>query len=154
LVDAVVKVTASEPVRGIDAQSFQLRDASGNLIPAAVAQISDFTWGLFPDRIFLEAGQTYDVRLSGRICDFNVNCADPRRAWSFRVAATAEAEAGDTRPPRRPAPNAAARLQTPAVRAASILPGGAATLLALSALGAFSFAIALALLDRNNKGAN
>jgi hypothetical protein len=98
--DVAPKVTASEPVRGIDESSFQLTDASGARLPAKVAQIDDFTWALFPDRVFLRAGESFRLRLSGLICDFSDNCENRDASWSFTVADEQTVGAADTRPPR------------------------------------------------------
>src|SRR4029079_14380212 len=58
--DVVPKVSFSQPVaRGIDAVTFTLVDSAGARVPAAVHQIGDGTWGLFPDHVFLKPGETY-----------------------------------------------------------------------------------------------
>ncbi|HEX9622656.1 MAG TPA: Ig-like domain-containing protein [Polyangiaceae bacterium] len=103
-VDAVIKVTASEPIRPIDAKQFRLTDAGGNLVPGKVAQIADYTWALFPDPIFLELGTTYHVKLDGPLCDLNDNCDTDDVAWSFTVSSDPTGGAADTRPPPPPAP--------------------------------------------------
>lgn len=104
--DVVPKVTASEPVRGIDASSFRLLDASGTAMPAEVAQIDDTTWALFPDQVFLRAGQSYRLRLSGIVCDLYDNCANQDASWSFTIADERAKGAADTRPPRIRRPEA------------------------------------------------
>lgn len=100
--DVVPKVRASEPVRGIDSSSFRLFDATGAVLPAKVAQIDDATWALFPDRIFLAAGQAYTARLDGLVCDYADNCVNRAVAWSFTVADENGSGAADTRPPKPP----------------------------------------------------
>jgi hypothetical protein len=118
-VDVVPKVTASEPIHGVDETTFRLFDATGTAISAKVAQISDSTWALFPDPVFLSTGKTYLARLSGVFCDYADNCINRDSSWSFTVAATAAAGSGDTRPPPpdKPAPPPAR-----AARGASVDP--------------------------------
>ena len=77
--DVVVKATFSEPVIGVDATTFTLRDSRGAVVPASVDQIGDGTWALFPHRVFLKANERYSVRIDGRICGLDANCM-PRRA--------------------------------------------------------------------------
>jgi hypothetical protein len=36
-----------------------LTDAQGTAVSANVAQISDYTWGVFPHQVFLKRGETY-----------------------------------------------------------------------------------------------
>ena len=57
--DVVVKVIFSEPVTGVDATTVTLTDAQGTVVPASVAQIGDYTWGLFPHQVFRTRGKTY-----------------------------------------------------------------------------------------------
>jgi hypothetical protein len=120
--DVVPKVTASEPVRGIDATTFEMRDAAGARVPATVAQIADYTYALFPDRVFLAAGETYLLRLSGTICDLNDNCVNEERSWSFTVARAAEASGMDTRPPPPPSAPMISRRPTTSSQARGVLP--------------------------------
>jgi hypothetical protein len=117
-VDVVPKVTASEPVRGVDDTTFRLLDPSGTALPAKVAQIDDYTWALFPDRVFLAAGQSYRAELSGLVCDLNDNCANRDLSWSFTVTDAAGRAVADTRPPRPPRPAARVESRT---RMASLL---------------------------------
>jgi hypothetical protein len=102
--DLVPKVTFSEPVAPIDADSFTLSDAAGARVPAHVAQIDDFTWALFPDRVFLEPGRSYHARIADPVCDLNDNCAHRGLVWEFSVAPAGEHAEGDTRSPARPEP--------------------------------------------------
>lgn len=55
----IVKITFSEPVTGVDANTFYLTDRRGNSVPALLDQIDDTTWALFPyttvDKTFLAA---------------------------------------------------------------------------------------------------
>ncbi|MFZ5588373.1 MAG: hypothetical protein ACOY4M_01805 [Pseudomonadota bacterium] len=44
----IVKVSFSEPVTGVDANTFYLTDSRGNSVPALMNQIDDTTWALFP----------------------------------------------------------------------------------------------------------
>lgn len=107
-VDVVPKVTASEPVRGIDTASFRLLDPTGAPVPAEVAQIDDYTWALFPNQVFLTAGQSYRLKLAGLVCDLNENCVNRDVTWSFTVADDPARAVADTRPPKAPRPPARA----------------------------------------------
>ncbi len=55
----IVKITFSEPVTGVDANTFYLTDSKDRSIPALLDQIDDTTWALFPftssDKTFLAA---------------------------------------------------------------------------------------------------
>jgi len=93
---AIPKASLSEPVTGIDRNSFSLTDSAGVRVPASVHQIGDGTWGLFPDRIFLSAGGRYTARLSPGICNSAGVCTTRPIEWAFTVAATKNEEAGDT----------------------------------------------------------
>jgi len=96
--DAVIKMSVSEPVVGIDRTTFSLRDAGGRRVAASVDQIGDATWGLFPDRVFLEPNATYVAEISGRICAFDGRCASVRHAWRFTTGAI-DGTGGDSRVP-------------------------------------------------------
>ena len=98
--DAVVKVSFSEPVTGVDASSFTLTDADGAAVPAAVDQIGPGTFGLFPHRILLKPGATYRARLAAGVADAAGNRTGEERFWTFTVAADAEHAAGNTAIPR------------------------------------------------------
>ena len=100
--DVVVKISASEPLVGVDAQTFTLRDENGKVVPAQVAQISDLTWALFPNKVFLEPGKTYRASLADPVCDRSGNCADRQTDWQFTIATDPQYAAGDTRPPEPP----------------------------------------------------
>jgi hypothetical protein len=97
--DAVVKVSFSEPVRGVDAQRFTLRDAHGAPVPAWVDQIGPATYGLFPDRITLDAGASYAAHLEAGVCDLTGNCTPGPLDWRFTIATEPERATGDTRVP-------------------------------------------------------
>jgi hypothetical protein len=97
--DAVVKITFSEPVAGVDARRFTLTDGSGHVVPASVDQIGDGTWGLFPDKVFLDAGVTYRVRVGAGVCNAEGRCVAQPVAWQFQIAAGRPPVAGDTRVP-------------------------------------------------------
>ena len=86
--DVVVKVFFSEPVQGIDPTTFTLVDARGHRVPAHVDHIDDYTWGLFPDPIFLQRGETYIAQVAAPTCDFNQNCTTEPLAWSFAITST------------------------------------------------------------------
>jgi hypothetical protein len=94
--DVVVKAFASEPITGLDATTFTLRDSRGAIVPASVDQIGDATWALFPHRVFLEAGETYTARIDARLCGFDGPCATTRRSWRFTTVKDG-AGTGDTR---------------------------------------------------------
>jgi hypothetical protein len=117
--DVVVKVFFSEPVMGVDAATFTLTDAQGAVVPASVAQIGDYTWGLFPHQVFLTRGATYTTRVAATVCDFATNCLGQALTWSFRITAIPGGGQGDTSIPlggRRPAaeePQATIRLPAP-----------------------------------------
>jgi hypothetical protein len=117
--DVVVKVFFSEPVTGVDATTFTLTDAQGAVVPASVAQIGDYTWGLFPHQVFLTRGATYTTRVTATVCDFATHCLAQVLTWSFTITAIPGGGQGDTSIPlggRRPAagePQAAIRLPAP-----------------------------------------
>ena len=94
--DVVVKLLASEPMRGLDATTFTLVEASGAVVPARVAQIGDYTWGLFARQIFLKPGTTYTARVTAPICDFAQNCLPGNLTWHFTTSATPGTGKGDT----------------------------------------------------------
>lgn len=83
--DVVVKLFASEPLRGIDTTTFTLVDAHGNVVPAYVDQIGDYTWGLFAHQVFLQTGMTYTARIMAPMCDFANNCTAGERTWHFTI---------------------------------------------------------------------
>jgi hypothetical protein len=95
--DVVVKAFFSRPVRGVTRATFTLVDAKGAAVPAAVDQIGDGTWALFPDRVFLEPGATYTARLAG-VCDEAGHCTQAA-VWRFRVSHTRGGGSGDTTVP-------------------------------------------------------
>jgi hypothetical protein len=97
--DAVVKVSFSEPVTGVDARSFTLSDASGAPVPAAVDQIGPATFGLFPHRITLTPGATYTARLAAGITDTAGNRTSDERTWRFTIAPDPEHATGNTAVP-------------------------------------------------------
>ncbi len=97
--DAVVKISFSEPVTGVDAATFTLTDRHGTRVPASVDQIGDGTWGLFPDKVFLDAGGTYRARLAAGVCSFDRRCTTKTVSWEFRVAAGGPPAKTDTRVP-------------------------------------------------------
>jgi hypothetical protein len=97
--DAVVKVFFSEPVGGVNGQTFTLVDSRGSRVPTSVGQIGDGTWGLFPNRVFLEGGQTYTARLKGGICGVAHNCTAKDMVWSFTVTTVRGQGNGDTSVP-------------------------------------------------------
>jgi hypothetical protein len=94
--DVVVKVVFSEPVTGVDATTVTLTDAQGTVVPANVAQIGDYTWGLFPHQVFLTRGETYTARVAASVCDFAKNCLAQSLTWRFTITATPGGGQGDT----------------------------------------------------------
>ena len=97
--DVVVKATFSEPVSGVDATTFTLRDRRGRVVPASVDQIGDGTWALFPHQVFLSANERYSVRLDGRICGTEGRCLGRPRSWRFTTVVEDGTGQGDTRVP-------------------------------------------------------
>jgi hypothetical protein len=100
--DIVPKVSASEPVTGIDEQSFRVLDARGMELPGAVDLIDDYTFAFFPDRVLLAPGETYQAILNGSVCDLNRNCVHRELRSSFTVSTDPRANGGDTRAPAVP----------------------------------------------------
>ena len=94
--DAVVKAAFSEPVSNLDNRVFTLADSAGARVPASVHQIGDGTWGLFPDRVFLNGGDTYTARIAAGVCGFSGNCTTHAVAWTFTIAAQPGTGTGDT----------------------------------------------------------
>jgi len=94
--DAVVKAFFSEPVAGLNPDSFTLSDAAGQPVPAFVDQIGDGVWGLFPHQVFLAPGAAYTARLAPGLCDAQRNCTTQETTWSFTVAAEPGEGRGDT----------------------------------------------------------
>ena len=94
--DVVPKVAFSEPVANLDAASFTLTDASHAPVAASVHQVGDGTWGLFPDRVFLKAGQTYTAKVAAGVCGYDGACTTKPIVWSFTVAAQPDEASGDT----------------------------------------------------------
>jgi hypothetical protein len=92
----VVKVFFSEPVTGVDATTLTLTDAQGTAVPASVAQIGDYTWGLFPHQVFLKRGETYTARVAASVCDFAKNCPAQALTWRFTITDTPGGGEGDT----------------------------------------------------------
>jgi hypothetical protein len=97
--DAVVKVSFSEPVTGVDARTFTLVDAKGATVPAAVDQIGAGTFGLFPHKIALTPGATYTAHLAAGIADAAGNRTAEERTWSFTIATDPEHATGNTAVP-------------------------------------------------------
>jgi hypothetical protein len=98
--DTVVKVFASEPATGIDAQTFTLTDATGARVPARVDPIGSAAWGLFPDAIVLEAGASYTARVAKGVCGAGGACTREDVTWRFTVAAESDPGSGDTSLPK------------------------------------------------------
>ena len=97
--DVVVKATFSEPVVGVDASRFTLRDSRGTVVPASVDQIGDGTWALFPHRVFLQPNETYRVLIESGVCSLDGNCTRLARSWRFTTVAEDGSGKGDTRVP-------------------------------------------------------
>ncbi len=83
--DVVVKASFREPVSGLDAATFTLRDGHGAPVPASVAQIDDGTWALFPDAVFLHGGETYTVQIAAGVCGVAGNCTTAPSRWRFHT---------------------------------------------------------------------
>ena len=94
--DAVAKVTFSKPVRGVNTQTFTLADSKGTQVPAWVDQIGDGTWGLFPNPVILNGGETYTARLKSGICDQFNNCTRQDMIWKFTVSKDPNQGYGDS----------------------------------------------------------
>ena len=137
-----MKVFFSEPVTGVDATTFTLTDAKGTAVPASVAQIGDYTWGLFPHQVFLKRGATYTARVAPAVCDFAKNCLAQALTWHFTITDTPGRGQGDTSiplagghlpgesaPTPRPttAPVEPSPAGAPSPEAASALPGSPVT---------------------------
>jgi Bacterial Ig-like domain len=97
--DAVVKAFFSEPMRGVDAQSFTLTDSRGAHVPASVDQIGDGAWGLFADSAVLKGGEKYTARLRRGLCGVSGNCTAQDVVWSFQVSLESGQGTGDTTVP-------------------------------------------------------
>jgi len=94
--DAVVKVFFSKPVAGFDARAFTLTDSRSSLVPARVDQIGAGAWGLFPNQVLLNRGETYMARLKAGICDLTGNCTRQDLVWRFSIGSDASRETGNT----------------------------------------------------------
>ena len=131
--DAVVKISFSQPVRGVDARTFTLTDSQGRTVAASVDQIGDGTWALFPNQVVLDAGASYTARLARGICDAAGRCTATDIVWSFRISPEGAPGSGDTGVPtgfaaplagqaiphvswNRPASESAERVRSRAVR--------------------------------------
>ena len=111
--DVVVKASFDTPVRDLTDETFTLHDSSGARVPAAIAQVGDGTWALFPDAVFLEAGHRYTARVTRGICSDAGDCTRTDLAWPFTVAATRGGGSGDTTIPIGFEPRRAARPPAP-----------------------------------------
>jgi hypothetical protein len=96
--DLVVKVTFSVPVQGVNAETFILTNSHGARIPAAVDQIGDGTWGLFPNEVFLPGGE-YTATLKAGIGDQFGGRIRRDIVWSFTVSDQQGQGTGDTSVP-------------------------------------------------------
>jgi len=94
--DVVVKVFFSEPVSGVNSQTFTLTDATGSPVPAWVDPIGEGAWGLFANPILLAPSSTYTARLEPGVCDASGNCTKEATIWSFTTAADADSGEGNT----------------------------------------------------------
>ena len=59
-------------------------------------QIGDGTWGLFPDRVFLNPGETYSAGVSAGVCGVEGTCTAQPVVWKFTVASRRGEGTGDT----------------------------------------------------------
>ena len=85
--DVVPKISFSEPVKNVESK-VTLKTSSGVTVPARVQQISDGTYGIFADGIFLSAGTTYTASVASGVCDYSNNCTTAATNWSFTVSST------------------------------------------------------------------
>jgi hypothetical protein len=97
--DVVVKAFFDAPVRDLTGETFTLHDSRGARVPAAVAQIGDGTWALFPDAVFLDRGRRYTARVKRGVCSEGGDCTRSDLVWQFTVAATRGGGSGDTTVP-------------------------------------------------------
>lgn len=81
----VVRVTFSEPVRGVDAARFQLTDADGAVVAAAVSMDATGRVASLTPAVGLTVATTYTARLAGAIRDDAGNLL-PSFSWSFATA--------------------------------------------------------------------
>ena len=98
--NAVVKLFFSKPVSGVDAHNFTLTDSHGVPVPAWVDQIGAGAWGLFPNQVILQGGETYTARLRSGICDSGGNCTKQDLVWEFKVAKEVGQGRGNTTIPQ------------------------------------------------------
>ena len=96
--DAVVKVSFSEPVTGVDARSFTLTDAAGAPVPAGSMRSARALWLVPPPRA-AAAGRDVRARLAGGIADAAGNRTRRIGSWTFTIAADAEHATGNTAVP-------------------------------------------------------
>jgi Bacterial Ig-like domain len=94
--DAVIKVFFPKPVRALGRRDFVLTDSRGRQIAVHPDQIGAGTWGVFPDQVLLQPGETYSARLKAGVCDLFHNCIRHDVAWKFTVAKEAAQATGDT----------------------------------------------------------
>lgn len=94
--DVVIKAFFSRPVQGVDRATFTLADARGHSVTAAVDQVGDGTWALFPSSVFLAGGETYTARLASGLCDETGGCTTRDVVWRFTVSGNRGEGAGDT----------------------------------------------------------
>jgi hypothetical protein len=95
--DTVVKLFFSRPVRGVNPESFTLKDSRGTAVPADVDQIGDGVWGIFPHAVLLKPGEKYTARLHRGICNLEGSgCTSSDLTWSFTVSPEGEQPTGDT----------------------------------------------------------
>lgn len=84
--DVVPKISFNEPVKNVESKLTLTK--SGVTVPVSVAQVSDGTYALFPNGVFLVAGSSYTATLAPGVCDFNNNCTTAATSWTFTVSAT------------------------------------------------------------------
>jgi hypothetical protein len=94
--DAVLKAFFSEPVTGVDVQSFTVTDGRGEPVPGFVDEVGDGAWAFFPHRTSLEPGR-YTAHVAAGVCDLHHNCTREETAWTFAVSP--DSVAADTRLP-------------------------------------------------------
>jgi len=88
-----IAVRFSEPVQGVDAARFQLRDATGAVIPAAVQLTEGGTLAILIPASVLVLGAPYTVNLAGAISDRAGNRLPPM-SWPITASAAVRFGAG------------------------------------------------------------
>ncbi len=88
-----LRVTFSEPVIGVDAARFQLRDASGAVVPATVTIEANGARAVLTPGVPLVLAAQYTVSLAGAIHDLAGNRLSPT-SWSLTASGAVRFAAG------------------------------------------------------------